>query len=196
MHKRTTRATETDEPIVIEDYDPRWPMRFSAESRRLHGLLVAERPVIRHIGSTAVAGLPAKPIVDILLGFRSPATLDSGLAALRAAGYCYRPEYESVIPERRFLTVRRNGLDYNIHAVQVFGSFWFERLQFRDCLRSRPGVAAAYCELKHSLARQYGSDRSGYSNAKTAFVTWATQLAADDEKFLFSVNGLTEARAS
>ena len=192
MHAKTGKSHALNRsPIVIEAYDAAWPRQFRAERRRLQKLLQPGAPLTRHIGSTAVPGLPAKPIIDIMLGFRSPRALNRALTVLRQAGYCYRPEYESVIAERRFLTVARDGDEYNIHAIMAFGNFWFERLLFRDCLRTRRDVAHAYCELKHHLALRFRCDRSGYSNAKTDFIADVIH----DRQLRFCVNRLTEGQA-
>jgi GrpB-like predicted nucleotidyltransferase (UPF0157 family) len=158
-------------PVYIAEYDPRWPEMYEEEK---HAILAVCGPAIlaiEHIGSTAVPGLAAKPIIDIMLGIHSldqaPALYD-GLAGI---GYEYAPEFEESIPERRFF--RKGPTDYrthHLHMVELGGEFWMRHLLFRDYLRQHTEVAQQYEELKRRLAAEYGSNRSGYTEAKTDFI--------------------------
>lgn len=158
-------------PIVIVDYDPGWPARFEAVRGLLLERLQTLRPHIEHIGSTAVPGLAAKPIVDILLGCARLADFEAHIPGLETAGWQYHPEHEAELPERRFLTwPRAQPRSLHLHATVRGNAFWTQHLRFRDALRARPDVAAAYAELKRDLASRFAEDREAYTRAKTGFV--------------------------
>ena len=166
-------------PIVVVDYDPAWPARFAAEraaiERALGDLVVA----IEHIGSTAVPGLPAKPIIDLLIGVRDLQEARArALEPLQALGYAYLPEYESWLPAELFF---RKGLPgpwtHHAHLMERSNPRWAEFLLFRDHLRVHPEDAAAYAAEKRRLAARFGDDIAGYRTGKDEFVAAAKARA-------------------
>lgn len=169
-------------PIVIADYDQRWPSIYAEESKRILEAAGEWLLGIEHVGSTSVPGLAAKPIVDIMPGLRSLDDAGPVIRALEEIGYQYIPDYEDELPERRYF-VRPPGRGYrhkrqfHIHAVETTSQFWRRHLAFRDYLRLHPETAAEYAALKRRLADEYGSDREGYTEAKTGFITRIESLA-------------------
>ncbi len=159
-----------DDPIVIADYDPAWPARFEAEKARILGAIGAWAVAVEHIGSTAVPGLAAKPIIDILAGVASLDCAAQCIPPLQALGYKYVPEFEATIPERRYFDRKQAGEVFHLHLVAVTSAFWERHLLFRDYLRTHPDTARAYERLKRELAVRFGSDRAAYTDAKTAFI--------------------------
>jgi GrpB-like predicted nucleotidyltransferase (UPF0157 family) len=157
-------------PIAIESYDPSWPRRFEAERGALQRIFGSDVR-IDHIGSTAVPGLGAKPIIDILLGAVKLNEIESHIPELIAAGWEYMPQHEAILPERRFFAKpKQRPRDFHLHAVEAVSPFWQEHVLFRDFLRRHRDVASEYEALKFELARQYGFDRDGYTEAKTSFI--------------------------
>jgi GrpB-like predicted nucleotidyltransferase (UPF0157 family) len=163
-------------PIRIVDYDPHSPARFDAEKaliRRAAGpLLVA----IEHVGSTAVPDLAGKPIIDIMAGLDSLTRAGLAVEPLQSIGYVYMPEFEVLIPDRRFFRKwsqngARRDISHHLHLAEMSSEFWESHLLFRDYLRTHPDDARRYETLKRELASRYGADRDGYTNAKTDFVT-------------------------
>jgi GrpB-like predicted nucleotidyltransferase (UPF0157 family) len=158
-------------PVVIANYDPRWPLEYDEEKTRLQKALGPAMLAIEHMGSTAVPGLAAKPIIDIMVGVRSLDDVGPLMGPLRELGYEYAPDFEASIPNRRFF---RKGPEHarthHLHVVELDGEFWERHLLFRDYLRRHPRVAHDYEQLKRALAIEYGSDRSGYTEAKTGFI--------------------------
>jgi GrpB-like predicted nucleotidyltransferase (UPF0157 family) len=135
--------------------------------------------VLEHVGSTAVPGLGAKPIIDMLLGVGRLAEVEARLPALEALGYEYVPRFESRLPERRFFVgVAPRGRTHHLHGVEIGGSFWQRQLLFRDCLRSEPETAAAYERLKRDLARRHADDRETYTEAKADFIEAVLERAS------------------
>ena len=161
----------TQAPVVIVDYDPAWPVRYAAEGALIRGAIGHIVAAIEHVGSTAVPGLGAKPIVDIIVGLHR---LDDAVACvplLEGIGYQYVPEYEAEMPFRRYFRKGTVGArTHHLHMVELGSEFWERHLLFRDYLRVHPEEARRYEELKRRLAAEFGTDRDGYTEAKTAFV--------------------------
>jgi GrpB-like predicted nucleotidyltransferase (UPF0157 family) len=157
--------------IVVADYDPAWPAMFEQERARLSAALGPLVVAIEHVGSTAVPGLPAKPIIDLLVGVRSLDAAPRCIEQLTAIGYTFMPEYRAFLPDQLFF---RKGVPgpwtYHVHLMQPLGPGWERRLVFRDYLRARPDVAAAYTQLKRSLAARFKDDIAAYRSGKDAFV--------------------------
>jgi len=166
-------------PVVIADYDPTWPVLFQLEKARILGALAGQSASVEHIGSTAVPGLAAKPIIDILVGVSDLHTADACVPFLVALGYTYSREQEEAMPERRYLDRADADGSYHLHLVAIGGDFWRRHLAFRDYLRSHPQVAADYERLKRSLAERYRHDREGYTDAKTEFIRTVEEKARD-----------------
>lgn len=162
--------------IVIEPYDPAWPAMFEAERILLEETLAPwlAGPV-EHIGSTAIPGLPAKPIIDIA----GPVfDLESSRPAIEAAArlsyyfFPYKPdEFHWFCKPSDFERT------HHLHLIPVGAPLWRERLLFRDYLRAHSDAAAAYAELKFRLAEQHRDDREAYTEAKTEFIKRILALA-------------------
>lgn len=169
-------------PIILEPYSPAWPLLFEEEKTSLLQVIGAWVVEIEHIGSTAIAGLSAKPVIDILIGVRSLSDADEHcIEKIKALGYTYRQEFEKQIPERRFFQKSRRDASRiaHIHLVEFGSEIWKRHLLFRDYLRSHPDVSAQYEALKRALASQF-SDTNEYANAKTPFIS-QTLAAAQKE---------------
>ncbi len=168
-------------PIEIVTYDPAWPARFEAEKSLLLDVFRAVSVQVEHVGSTAVPGLGAKPVIDILLGVDHLVDVEARTPDLVARGYEYIRRYEGEFPERRlFAKPQQRPRSFHLHAVERSTAFWRRQLTFRDCLRRRPEVAAEYYDLKVRLAAEFGNDRDGYARAKTEFVEAVLRKAVDD----------------
>lgn len=156
-----------DMRVEIVDYDSSWPAAFEAERKRLAPLLTGTE--IHHIGSTAVPGLAAKPIIDM-------AALVDDLAAPIAAliergGYQYAAAFNATLTHRRFLCYPTAAhRTHHLHLVDDPGELE-RRLGFRDRLRANPVLASEYVELKRALAERYRDDREAYTEAKSEFIT-------------------------
>lgn len=158
-------------PIVIEAYCQEWPERFKQEAQMIRQTIEPYITVIEHIGSTAVPGLAAKPIIDMLISVKSLADTPHFIPPLEQLGYVYVPEYEAGLPERRYLYKQDNGEDtFHLHMVEPESDFFCRHLAFRDYLRAHPESVAEYASLKIKLAREFGSDRNGYTDAKSDFI--------------------------
>jgi GrpB-like predicted nucleotidyltransferase (UPF0157 family) len=174
-HKKLTK-------IVIVEYDPSWAELYKKENDSLDGVFSAAGAVIEHVGSTAVEGLGAKPIVDIMVGLDSLNEMQDRMDELAALGYEYVPEYEAEVPERRFF--RKTGADlrkYHLHCVCRDTGFFHDHILFRDSLRSDEELASEYLKLKRNSAAWYPYDRLRYNESKTDLIKAALAEARKTE---------------
>ena len=167
--------------VVIAPYNPAWPARFEAERARLADVFRGAPAVIEHIGSTAVPGLAAKPVLDIMVGVSALSVVEARVPELEALGYEYVPDFEAELPERRYFRKQRGGeRTHHVHCVVRGGEFWRSHLLFRDYLRGHDGVAAEYHALKLALAARHRSDRAAYTDAKGRFIQAALERAREE----------------
>jgi GrpB-like predicted nucleotidyltransferase (UPF0157 family) len=167
------------EEIEIVPYDQRWPQLFEDEAAYLRKKLPApliER--IEHFGSTAVPGLPAKPIIDILVQVESLDRIQTMVVPLlEAEGYEFFWRTDTEPAYGWFIKRNAEGKrTHHIHMVEAESKLW-ERLYFRDYLREFSAEARHYAELKQSLAAKYPRDRIAYTAAKSAMVESITAAA-------------------
>jgi GrpB-like predicted nucleotidyltransferase (UPF0157 family) len=169
--------------VIIEDYDPRWPERFETLRARIDAVLGPLAAAIEHVGSTAVPGLAAKPIIDIDVRLRSEGGLPLAIESLGTLGYEHQGDLG--IPGRQAFRAPATDVLHHLYICPPGSRAYREHLAFRDYLRSHPKDARAYELLKRSLARRYGNDRDGYTQAKSEFIGAILQraVAADAEHF-------------
>ena len=157
------------ERVTIVPYDPEWPLMFEGERAALAEVFHGTGAEIEHVGSTAVPGLGAKPVIDVMVGVSRLADVEEKAKLLESAGYQYVPEYEAALPERRyFRKPPSRPRVYHLHCVVKGSDFWKRHLQFRDYLRIHPTVAAEYYKLKCELASR--CSKAAYTEAKSSFV--------------------------
>jgi GrpB-like predicted nucleotidyltransferase (UPF0157 family) len=158
-----------DEPVRIVLYDPAWPVRFEQERAALRtaiGDWIAGG--IHHVGSTAVPGLEAKPVIDILVGVRDLEESRSCFDRLAMLGYQYAPYLSGEM--HWFCKPDPSRRTHHLHLVPVGSTRFRDELAFRDYLRVHRDVAEEYGALKQRLASEFRQDREAYTNAKTEFI--------------------------
>ena len=159
------------EEVALVPYDPRWPSLFEAERERLGQFFPTQFLDIQHFGSTAIPGMPAKPIIDLLAGVESMAVADSLVESLLNLSYTTSAEFNATLIDRRWFMRWANGRrTHHLHIVVFDGTEWRRRLRFRDVLRSNAELAHRYALLKKELATQHSIDREAYTRAKSEFV--------------------------
>ncbi len=158
-----------DDGVQLVEPDPSWPARYAEFADELRGVLGPSLALrIEHYGSTAIPGIPAKPIIDILVGVPS-----FEAAKAEAMPVFNTLEWDYWWHDAHMLFVHRDGLmGARIHHVHLAprGHRLWEGLAFRDHLRAHPDAARAYAALKRELAAAHGRDRERYTMAKTDFV--------------------------
>jgi GrpB-like predicted nucleotidyltransferase (UPF0157 family) len=166
--------------VEIVDYDPRWPLLFEEEAKRLRAVLDPSQIMgLEHFGSTAIPGLAAKPIIDILIAVRSLAVAQATvIEALRTLDYVFWADNPK--KDRMFFVKGMppfgSKRSHHVHFTEPTGEMW-HRLAFRDYLRAHPEEREAYERLKRRLATEHRADREAYTEAKSAFVESVTRKA-------------------
>jgi GrpB-like predicted nucleotidyltransferase (UPF0157 family) len=155
-------------PVIVEDYDPRWPQLFEILRSRISAALGSLAAAVEHVGSTAVPGLAAKPIIDIDALLRSQTDLQRAIERLATLGY--EPQGDLGIPGREAFRVPTSEFPHHLYVCSPDSREYDRHITLRNHLRSNPEDAQAYGLLKRSLANRYGNDRDGYSRAKTDFI--------------------------
>jgi GrpB-like predicted nucleotidyltransferase (UPF0157 family) len=160
------------EKVAISQWDATWPRRAAeliSEVERLLDPWLADR--VEHVGSTAVPGLAAKPVLDLMAPFRPLAGSEQADAVLAEAGWHLVPPELDQRPWRRLhVLAEADRRVAHLQLVAVDHPRWRETLGFRDELRQRPDLAAEYERVKRLAARHHEDDREAYTDAKTAFV--------------------------
>jgi GrpB-like predicted nucleotidyltransferase (UPF0157 family) len=167
------------EKTALHPHDSRWGGRAEGECARLARLLAPWlADGVEHVGSTAVPGLPAKPVLDIMAsGSVTDAVVKHATARLAADGWCYvPPELDSGGSWRRFFVKPDDSGQRRIahlHVIRAGHPRWAEQIAFRDALRRDGQLAGSYAELKRRLAHEHGTDREAYTAAKGEFIAAA-----------------------
>lgn len=167
-----------DQEVYLVDYDPVWHERFVLQRDALAQLL---RPWLvappEHVGSTAVPGLRAKPVVDIAAPVVSLASAEAAIPALQADGWLFWPEDPNRSYRLWFLRPTPAARTHHLYLMQYDSAELQRLLLFRDALRDDAALRHAYASLKDRLADQHRTDRDAYTDAKSAFVQWVLEAA-------------------
>jgi GrpB-like predicted nucleotidyltransferase (UPF0157 family) len=155
--------------IEVVAYNPEWRTLYKAEAQTITNVLGAEVFRIHHIGSTAIPGILAKPIIDIMVEVHDITKIEAFNPALMELGY--QPRGENGIPGRRFFTKNTAGSrTHHIHIYQVEHQEIARHLKFRDYLLAHPEDVLAYSQLKEALVEKFRDDPTSYTNGKDEFV--------------------------
>jgi GrpB-like predicted nucleotidyltransferase (UPF0157 family) len=162
------------EKVEVVDPDPNWHKRGIDEIAQLKRLLAGlEIDHFEHIGSTAVPGLPAKPILDLMAQIPSFDRVDSIIEVLQPKQWHFVSPELDARPWRRFFVKVDDSASHRIahfHLMLPEEPRWKQQLQFRDALRQDPLLAQAYGKLKREIADKYSDDREAYTVAKAEFI--------------------------
>jgi GrpB-like predicted nucleotidyltransferase (UPF0157 family) len=159
-----------DEAIRLVPPDPEWPVRFEEERAELEKV-IGEWVVggIYHVGSTAVPGLEAKPIIDILAGVRDLDEARACFEPLAELEYLYAP----YLPEQMHWFCKPDPAHrtHHLHLVPIDSQRYRDELAFRDQLRADSELADRYAALKRELAQAHPNDREAYTDGKSTFIS-------------------------
>ncbi len=170
----------------VHPHDPRLLALAATERERLLALLAPWlADGVEHVGSTAVPGLAAKPVIDLMASVRDlDAVVAQAGGPLAADGWCYVPPGLDGRPWRRFFVkpdVSGQHRYAHLHMIRAGHPRWVEQVAFRDALRRDAGLAGRYADLKRRLAAAHPGDREAYSAAKASFIAQALQRHGDLE---------------
>jgi GrpB-like predicted nucleotidyltransferase (UPF0157 family) len=153
--------------VYLAAYDAMWPLMFEAEAARIERVCVGLPLRLEHIGSTAIPGMSAKPIIDILAGRPPKSSPAPYIAALKQLGYEHKGA--NGVPGREFFR-RGSPRSHHIHLVSWSSSVWRDHLKFRDALRTNMAIARDYEAVKRDAAIAFAEDRRAYTDAKGPFI--------------------------
>ena len=165
-------------PIKVEDYDPHWSEEFEMLRSRIALLLDELATAIEHVGSTAVPGLAAKPIIDIDILLRSVSDLPIVCTRLGSLGYEHRGDLG--VAGREAFRTPPGQFAHHLYVCPPGSQEYSRHIAFRDYLRSHPEDASAYAALKRNLAYEFATDREAYNQGKTEFVRLILHRAGHD----------------
>ena len=172
----TSDLSDDNEAVHIEPYDDRWPERFAEEATLISGTIGPWiTGGIHHVGSTAVPGLAAKPVIDIMVGVADLQSSRPCIERLQPLAYCYWPYRAEVM--HWFCKPRPSHRTHHLHLVPADSPRYLDVLAFRDHLRARPDARADYEALKRDLAGRYPNDREAYTEGKTDLIRQLTEAA-------------------
>ena len=161
-------AEQRAEPVVVVPYDPAWPAAFALVRDRIAPVLGELAVGIEHVGSTAVPGLDAKPIIDIDVVIRHADNLPDVVTRLATLGYTHIGDL-GIIGREAFRATPELPR-HHLYVCAAGSAALQAHLALRDALRADPEPAAAYAALKRELAQRYRDDRDSYAEGKSAFI--------------------------
>jgi GrpB-like predicted nucleotidyltransferase (UPF0157 family) len=170
--------------VELRHFTTEWTRLFERERDVLMTVLSDRILDIQHVGSTAIPGMVAKPILDIGIAVRDFEEARRCIQPIEGLGYLYRGEYG--IPRRHYF-VKGNPRTYHIHMLEIESDEWRGLLLFRDMLRNYPESADEYARLKQDLAERYAGDRQSYQEGKREFINSILRrakntLSGDEER--------------
>lgn len=163
------------EEVALASYDPQWADQFEAEKQAIQVAVGDRAAAIHHIGSTAIPGLAAKPVIDILLVVRQLADFVDCIAPLQRLGYSFIDYPQNV--DRKFFR-KGQPRTHHLHIVAEDNAELRDHLIFRDALRADAALRDEYAALKYDLANRFKTDRAHYSDSKTQFVRRVIESAS------------------
>ena len=166
-----------DGPIHLADYDPGWPALYEREAARIRSLLGERVLLLEHAGSTSVPGLPAKPIIDIVLGVADPADEAAYVPSMEAGGYVLRIREPDWHQHRLF---KGPDTDVNLHVFAADSGEIVRMLAFRDRLRTHEDERLRYLAAKRDLAARHWTYVQEYADAKGEVVEGIIERALAD----------------
>ena len=160
--------------VTLMPHTEVWHQLFADEEARLRDALAGYALAIEHVGSTAVCGLSAKPIIDIAVAVLEIVDAQSCVIPLEDIGYEYRGELG--IPGRHFFG-KGEPRTHHLHLVRACSDFWKSHLLFREYLRKHAEIATEYDKLKRGLAIEYKDNREAYTEGKATFIENVLRVA-------------------
>lgn len=165
--------------VKLLPHNPKWSGFFEKEKKILSQALTGLIIDIQHIGSTAIPGIPAKPIIDIDIGIKSMKNSKNFIKILEDLSYKYRPDFGGLKTQLLFVKGPEAKRTHYIHLMKYNGSIWKKDLAFRDSLRKNKVRAGEYAKLKKELASKFADDRATYTANKARFIHKIISMVTD-----------------
>lgn len=163
--------------VTLEPHNDEWVIAAEEMIMKLKNILSTDAVDIQHVGSTAIRGIPAKPIIDIAIAVRDFQSVYEHQKQLERAGLIFRGEN---VPGDLLLVIGpQEARTHHIHVVIWNGVEWNNYLNFRDYLNTHPAMAERYAARKQELAAAHPTDRGAYTNGKQQLIVEFLKLAAE-----------------
>lgn len=181
-----SNGNSQDDSIFLVDYNSDW-IRLAEEEISVLKKIFHDQDwiiAIEHIGSTAIPGLAAKPIIDLYIGARSIEEAQQAIAPIKKLGYEFwedNPNKEKLFFVKGMPPLGK-GRTHHIHIVEYDSDYWEARILFRDYLRTHPKEVQRYAKLKHKLSKEHTNDREAYTDAKANFIESILKKAGFNKK--------------
>ena len=160
--------------VKLVEYDPKWKDLYEKEKKLILESIDDVVIDIQHIGSTAIPGMQAKPIIDIMIGLKSIALKKKYENKLNDLGYEFEgwntEESTNIIYRNFFKKIKNNYRTHHLHLFIVNSEIWNKHINFRDYLIDNKETASEYVSLKYELMRKFPKDRKNYTDAKSKFI--------------------------
>lgn len=176
--------------INVQAYQHEWKQLFEVEAEKLRDIFIDNAIAIHHIGSTAVTGLSAKAVIDIMIEVQHIEAVDALSNSMRALGY--EVLGENGIAGRRYFQKGGNNRTHHVHVFEKGSEHIIRHLAFRDYLREHSEVAKQYGDLKQSLAQQFPKNIAAYIEGKNDVVLSIEKEAVRWYKARHSFDGLED----
>jgi GrpB-like predicted nucleotidyltransferase (UPF0157 family) len=163
-----------DDAVRLHPYTPAWRWRFCLERIRLWLSLRGQVLAIQHVGSTAIPGMPAKPILDIMVAVEDFEQVSQCIPVLERLGYEYQGENHQL---RQHYLVKGHPTTHTLYLVEPQNEELAARMRFRDYLIEHPEAAQAYADLKTGFAAKHAMDLKAYQGGKLDFVQQVLEMA-------------------
>jgi len=163
--------------VELHPHNPNWAATYQTEAAKLKPIFGKLLLLTEHIGSTAIPGIKAKPIIDIMIAVSNLACVADFIPEMELLGYEHRGE--AGIPGRQYFRREADSIGgYHVHIYQLGHAAITQALNFSEYLRTHPDRAQAYSHLKEGLAKKFRNDRAMYTESKTDFIEETNRLAA------------------
>ncbi len=162
--------------VKLQPYNIEWEKDFKKEKGALGKMLGDVALDIQHVGSTAIYGMIAKPIIDINIAIKHLGIIDDLIKPLEKLGYRYHGGEPG---KRLFLKGLENNITHHLFIIELDSDFWRNDLLFRDYLRKNKDVAQQYANLKQGLVEKFYNNRTSYSEGKSNFIETVLNKAKD-----------------
>lgn len=162
--------------VQLQPYSPEWKTLFEQEAVLLRSAMGAAAQHVEHVGSTAINGMPAKPIIDLVVVVVSLNEAGVWIPTLKTLGYEHR-ENDGVTDRLFFAKGPHSRRTHHLSLTEARSKFYTEKVLFRDYLSSHREAFDEYVELKRKLAERHPEDRESYTEGKRGFVERIVRLA-------------------
>jgi GrpB-like predicted nucleotidyltransferase (UPF0157 family) len=156
--------------VRLAEHDPQWPIAYAAAAAEIRSATGIPANRIEHVGSTAVPDVPAKPILDIVVGVDDPEDIEPIVMHLVRIGYIDRGAGEGSVGRLLVRESSPNVRTIHVHIVGYGTEDWKDYVVFRDMLRAQPAARMRYAEVKRTLAERFADDRESYRSAKDEYL--------------------------